>query len=184
MLRPSLVARDAGYWLRRMTVADADAVAALELAIFSEGWSAEVYRREMENKLGRYWVLGRGAVLLGFTGVWCVIDEAHLMTIGVVPEARGRGLGDLLFQAGLRHARYRLQERMLLEVRESNLAAQGLYQAYGFVTTGQRRGYYSDNGEDALVMSRDGLLASSFGRLLAGRLARLRERLGGGETRA
>ncbi len=184
MLRPSLVARDAGYWLRRMTAADADAVAALELAIFHEGWTAEVYRREMENRLSRYWLLGRGSVLLGFAGVWCVIDEAHLLTIGVRPEYRGQGLGDLLFQAALRHARYRRQERMVLEVRESNRAAQQLYAAYGFVPGGRRRAYYTDNGEDALLMERTGLQGRAFGRVLARRLVRLRSRLlPGGDVR-
>jgi ribosomal-protein-alanine N-acetyltransferase len=180
-LRPSLVAREAGLTLRRMRPDDAESVAALELGIFQEGWTALVYRRELENnKLARYFLLERGPELIGFCGIWCVVDEAHVVTIGVLPAQRRSGYGELLLQAGIRHARHRLQRSMTLEVRESNEAALALYDRYGFQQVGRRERYYSDNDEAALLLTREGLQTRAFNRLLHTRLRQLVEKLGKG----
>lgn len=92
------------------------------------------------------------APIIGFAGMWLLLDEAHVTTIGVLPEHRGKGLGELLlvhlFQAAMR----RDAEWVTLEVRVSNEAAQSLYTKYGFTRQGVRRGYYSDDGEDAYIM--------------------------------
>ncbi len=92
------------------------------------------------------------APIIGFAGMWLLLDEAHVTTIGVLPEHRGKGLGELLlvnlFQAAMR----RDAEWVTLEVRVSNEAAQSLYTKYGFTRQGIRRGYYSDDGEDAYIM--------------------------------
>lgn len=103
--------------------------------------------------------LGRGTEgtavstpILGFAGMWLAFDEAHITTIGVEPEHRGRGLGELLLVAMFDEAFRRHTNWLTLEVRVSNEAAQALYLKYGFHEQGRRLRYYSDNNEDALIM--------------------------------
>src|SRR5207244_11032525 len=81
-----------------------------------------------------------------------VMDEMHITTIGVHPEYRRQGIGDQLFSALMEEALSRGVRRASLEVRESNRAAQSLYESYGFVPIARRRQYYTDTGEDARVM--------------------------------
>lgn len=90
--------------------------------------------------------------IAGFAGMWHMFDEAHITTIGVEPEQRGRGLGELLFVALVDEAIRRGAAWLTLEVRVSNESAQALYQKYGFTVHGTRKRYYSDNNEDAFVM--------------------------------
>jgi ribosomal-protein-alanine N-acetyltransferase len=90
--------------------------------------------------------------IIGFAGMWMLLDEAHVTTIGVLPEYRGKGLGELLLVSLFQEAMRRDAEWVTLEVRVSNEPAQALYTKYGFTRQGIRRGYYSDNGEDAYIM--------------------------------
>lgn len=90
--------------------------------------------------------------LIGFAGMWMAFDEAHVTTIGVDPAYRGNGLGELLFLCMVDEAMARGALWLTLEVRVSNLQAQALYRKYGFTVHGTRKRYYSDNGEDALIM--------------------------------
>jgi ribosomal-protein-alanine N-acetyltransferase len=90
--------------------------------------------------------------LIGFAGMWMAFDEAHVTTIGVDPAYRGQGLGELLFLCMVDEAIARGAHWLTLEVRVSNLQAQALYRKYGFTVHGTRKRYYSDNGEDALIM--------------------------------
>jgi ribosomal-protein-alanine N-acetyltransferase len=93
-----------------------------------------------------------GDSLIGFAGMWILYDEAHITTIGVSPEYRGQGLGELLLIDVFEKAIARDAEWVTLEVRVSNASAQALYEKYGFTRQGVRRRYYSDNGEDAYIM--------------------------------
>jgi len=90
--------------------------------------------------------------IIGFAGMWQLFDEAHVTTIGVHPDYRGRGLGELLFVALIDEAIRRNVAWLTLEVRVSNVTAQNLYQKYGFTVQGRRPRYYSDNNEDAYIM--------------------------------
>ncbi len=96
--------------------------------------------------------------IVGFTGMWHMFDEAHITTIGVEPEQRGKGLGELLLVGLTDEAIRRGAAWLTLEVRVSNDAAQALYQKYGFTVHGTRKRYYSDNNEDAYVMWSPSLL--------------------------
>lgn len=93
------------------------------------------------------------APIVGFAGMWVHVDEAHVTIIGVAPAHRGRGVGEFIFTALIDEALRRNATWITLEVRVSNLRAQGLYAKYGFNVQGTRRRYYSDDGEDAYVMS-------------------------------
>jgi ribosomal-protein-alanine N-acetyltransferase len=97
--------------------------------------------------------------IVGFAGMWLMLDEAHVTTIGVKPELRGQGLGELLFATLIEIAMEVGARRATLEVRVSNYLAQALYRKYGFHDEGVRRRYYSDNNEDALIMWSDRLTA-------------------------
>ncbi len=90
--------------------------------------------------------------IVGFCGMWILYDESHVTTIGVAPEHRGQGLGELLLLSLFEEAIRRNCQWVTLEVRVSNVTAQALYEKYGFAKHGVRRRYYSDNGEDADIM--------------------------------
>jgi ribosomal-protein-alanine N-acetyltransferase len=96
--------------------------------------------------------LPRRMPILGFAGMWVLLDEAHVTTIGVDPEHQGKGLGEFLFVALLDEAIQRGATWVTLEVRVTNHTAQSLYRKYGFTVQGRRPRYYSDNNEDAYIM--------------------------------
>ena len=100
--------------------------------------------------------------VVGFVGMWYMMDEAHITSIAVRESHRRRGIGELLLRSAIQLALELGCQQVTLEVRVSNLAPQALYQKYGFQPTGLRRRYYSDNGEDALVMSTDCITSASY----------------------
>ena len=114
--------------------------------------------------------------ILGFVGLWFMVDEAHVVTIAVAQSSRRRGLGEMLLIASIELAQQREQEVMTLECRVSNTAAQALYRKYGFRQVGVRKRYYSDNDEDALIMTtfpiRTAEYAAQFAELKAQHAAR------------
>ena len=111
--------------------------------------------------------------ILGFAGMWLMFDEAHITTIGVRQTMRGRGLGELLLVHLIDAALELGAKRVTLEVRVSNVVAQALYRKYTFKEEGVRKRYYSDDGEDALIMWSDRVDEPAFAR----RFAELKERL-------
>jgi [ribosomal protein S18]-alanine N-acetyltransferase len=100
--------------------------------------------------------------IVGYAGIWLMVDEGHITTIAVAPSERGKGVGELLLN-GLIDQAYELGATMLtLEVRMSNTAAQQLYLKYGFQASSIRPRYYTDNGEDALIMWTDQISGPAF----------------------
>jgi ribosomal-protein-alanine N-acetyltransferase len=91
--------------------------------------------------------------VVGYVGIWLMVDEAHIVAIAVRSAYRRRGLGELLLAKAIEVALANHQEVVTLEVRRSNQSAQSLYEKYRFLHVGVRKRYYSDNGEDAAVMS-------------------------------
>lgn len=100
--------------------------------------------------------------IVGYAGLWFAWDEAHLTGLATRTSHQRRGIGELLLIASLELATHKNSRYMVLETRVSNLGAQALYEKYGFSRNGVRRGYYSDNGEDALVMITDVLSLPSY----------------------
>ena len=115
--------------------------------------------------------------IVGYAGIWVMTDEAHVTTIASHPDVRGQGVGELLLLALIHRALEVGARWMTLEVRASNAIAQALYRKYTFKEMGVRRRYYSDNGEDALVMWTDALDSASFGAALDRNERKLSERL-------
>lgn len=111
--------------------------------------------------------------IIGYGGVWLSVDEGHITTIATDPEHRGCGVGELLLNGLIDQALDLGADMLTLEVRVSNLVAQQLYLKYGFRAAGKRPRYYTDNGEDALIMWTEALRTSSYQEQLQG----LREKL-------
>lgn len=138
---------------RKMTVEDVEAVYAIEVASFPVPWTLDSFYYEMlENQFAYYTVAEESGEILGFCGSWMVVDAAQITNVAVVKSARGRKIGEGLMREAIRVAREANMETMSLEVRVSNVVAQNLYYKLGFQDGGLRKGYYTDNQEDALVM--------------------------------
>ena len=132
----------------------------VEARSFTHPWSREIFDRELKNRWSTGFVAyvpgadGR-AWAAGYVVAWLVVGEVHILNLAVDPGARRRGVGRALMMHVLTAFEGKGATRATLEVRRSNLGAQALYEGLGFVRAGVRRGYYSDNGEDAFVMSAD-----------------------------
>ena len=138
---------------RRMTAADIDQVYAIELKSFTIPWTKDAFYHEMQhNENALYLVAELAGRVVGYCGMWLILDEAHITNIAILPEARGRKLGEGLMRAAIAAARAQGARHMTLEVRVSNTVAQTLYRKLGFIEGGVRKRYYTDNYEDALVM--------------------------------
>jgi ribosomal-protein-alanine N-acetyltransferase len=137
-----------------MTLDDLPAMRTIEEASFTAPWPGSAYESELTtNRLARYVGAWRGDELLGFGGIWLMVDEAHVTTIAVQPRLRGEGIGTALMLELLSESRRGEARVATLDVRVSNLEAQRLYARLGFVEEGLRKRYYEDNGEDALIMT-------------------------------
>ncbi len=115
--------------------------------------------------------------LLGLGCYWAILDEAHITILGIHPDYQRRGLGHLMLCALLDRARQRDMARATLEVRISNQSALSLYQKFGFQIAGQRKGYYTDTGEDALILWRGKLQSTEFATLLTTQWTEIHHRL-------
>jgi ribosomal-protein-alanine N-acetyltransferase len=103
-----------------------------------------------------------GARIAGFIGIWYMVDEAHVVSVGVRTNDRGRGVGELLLIGAIERAMSNATAVMTLEVRASNWVAINLYRKYGFEERGVRKAYYADNREDALIMTTDPILRPEY----------------------
>jgi ribosomal-protein-alanine N-acetyltransferase len=191
------------YAIEPMRLDDVPTVTLVEQAVFTMPWSSTAFEYELRHNVSstylvlRYlpWRKGAGGdnllprplrrlwkpredpSLLGYGGFWTMVDEAHICTLAVRQEWRGRGLGELLLASLVERAIERQASVVTLEVRVSNLRAQSLYTKYGFKTVGERKHYYSDNREDALIMTTDPVALEEYRQRLAELTARLHARL-------
>lgn len=154
------------FYVEPMRQSDVPTVAAIERRVFTMPWSSNAYGYELRaNPLSHYFVArarsierridaqGMDPSIVGYGGFWMMHDEAHICTLAVHPEWRRQGVGELLLSTMIDTAASLNASVVTLEVRVSNVAAQKLYAKYGFETAGLRKGYYSDNQEDALIMT-------------------------------
>ncbi|HEY7591050.1 MAG TPA: ribosomal protein S18-alanine N-acetyltransferase [Candidatus Limnocylindrales bacterium] len=157
-----------------MRLDDLPDVQAIEQASFTTPWPPHAYRSELEsNRLATYLVARVEGEVIGYAGLWMMVDEAHITTFAIDPLWRRQRIGERLLLAVLDIAVDRRAREATLEVRLSNLPARRLYEKYGFKPVGIRPRYYSDDNEDALIMTTDPL----DDRRMVARLARLRAEL-------
>ncbi|MEO5918278.1 MAG: ribosomal protein S18-alanine N-acetyltransferase [Candidatus Limnocylindrales bacterium] len=152
-----------------MSEADLPEVHRIERASFSVPWPDEAYRSELAtNRLATYLVVRASGAVVAYGGIWLMVDEAHVTTFAVDPAWRRQRVGETLLLALLDVAIARHAREATLEVRLSNVAARRLYEKYGFRPAGLRTRYYSDNGEDAVIMTTPPLQDPGMTKLIAG----------------
>ncbi|MGI6485534.1 MAG: ribosomal protein S18-alanine N-acetyltransferase [Thermoanaerobacterales bacterium] len=139
-----------------MSLRDLDGVMDVEKKCFTTPWSRYAFTCELrDNQFSHYLIARHGEKIIGYGGMWIVLDEAHVTNVGVLPEYRGQGMGEALMRALIDIAKINGANKMTLEVRKSNYVAQNLYSKLGFEPRGIRRGYYIDDKEDAVIMWKD-----------------------------
>lgn len=191
------------FKIERMSADDIPEVLEIDRHSFLTPWPAEAYRREVEYPSNNLYVVLRRIRsvqdaspehralfqnwlpafrdgyrvrrnrVVGYAGLWIVTDEAHITTIAVAPQERGQKLGELILSELVQYAMTHGANWMTLEARVSNTVAQSLYHKYTFKEAGYRRRYYTDDGEDAVVMWTDRLDTEEF----RNRFEKLREEL-------
>lgn len=168
--------------IERMTAADVAQVMPIDQASFSSPWPEIAFLQELNSKTAHFFVArpiaprdsgasGHSAMkvllrrlkgqgdrqppIIGYAGMWMFFDEAHIATIATHPDWRGQGVGEQLLLFLIDVARTLNAIFITLEVRTSNVTAQRMYLKHGFEETGRRKRYYHDNGEDALIMTKE-----------------------------
>ncbi len=199
------------YFLRPMVTGEISQVAAIEREAFPTLWPGTNYQRELRNHQSEYLVcVHRGErvpvlhpqrrsfldrlrrrsphrlvdppeLIVGYMGLWFMGGEGHIVSIAVGEQYRGQGIGELLMLAAVEMTLRREQQVVTLEVRVSNEVAQSLYRKYGLSQVGLRKAYYSDNREDAYIMSTQSISSLEYGEFLAARHAAFAERYGDAE---
>jgi [ribosomal protein S18]-alanine N-acetyltransferase len=139
--------------IRKMELDDISQVMLVEISSFTSPWTDEIFEQELlENQHAHYYVLEIEKKIIGYVGMWIIIDDAQITNIAILPGYRGQKLGEKLFRFALQKAVTLGVIRLSLEVRVTNIVAQKMYRKFGLVPGGIRKNYYMDNQEDAIVM--------------------------------
>lgn len=142
-----------GVRIRTAQERDEGLLAEIDASCFSLPWSQDAFHQELcENPLALYLVAEVDDTMIGYAGLWGILDEGHITNVAVAAEWRGRGIAERLIQELIARGRAAGQTRFTLEVRPSNIPAITLYKKMGFMEVGRRKYYYEDNGEDALIL--------------------------------
>jgi [ribosomal protein S18]-alanine N-acetyltransferase len=125
----------------------------IEQQVYPRPWTFGLFLGEISQRTSRVYLVARvGSDVVGYAGMFRAVDDGHITTIAVDPAWQRRGIATRMLLALARAAVERGCKNLTLEVRMSNSGAQALYQRFGFVPAGVRKGYYPETGEDALVM--------------------------------
>lgn len=144
-----------GLVIEPMTLEDIDGVLTVERECFTTPWSKQSFICELHNEdLAHYIIAKYKDTVIGYCGIWLILDEAHVTNVGVLPAYRGCGVGEILLRTITTLAEGYKAKTLTLEVRKSNYIAQNLYLKLGFLPCGIRIGYYSDDKEDAIIMTK------------------------------
>jgi ribosomal-protein-alanine N-acetyltransferase len=169
------------YCVRPMCNGDISQVAEIDQEAFPTMWPPANYQRELGTRLAHYIVAheldtaaeaggvtatSEGQHIVGFAGFWMMANEAHITNIAVRKSHRRQGIGELLLISMIDLTLELRAQLITLEVRASNIAAQGLYHKYGLNQLHIRRGYYTDNKENALVLATEDITSAAFQRRL------------------
>lgn len=139
--------------VRPAHIDDLKAILEIERVSFATPWSLEAFKVELkDNEYARYLCLELDGQVIGYMGLWFILDEGHITNIAISPNHQGQHWGEFLMRSVMEKMVEQGMERMTLEVRVSNSPAQSLYQRLGFAIAGVRKGYYADTGEDAMIM--------------------------------
>lgn len=139
----------------RLDESHLDAIMEIEMEAYPEPWTTGMFRDEMRSKRSYFYVSFHEGKLVGYSGFWLVLDEAHITSVTVAAEHRGAGYGREQLMHLLGVGEEKEVRSYTLEVRKSNAPARKLYESAGFHPVGLREGYYASNQEDAVVMQKD-----------------------------
>lgn len=153
--------------IARMKVEDVEHVSRLERRCYALPWSSSAYVTEIGNP-NAYYVVAKDErdTVVGYAGMWVIMDELHITTIAVDPVQRGRKIGERLLLDLLDEGMSRGGNRATLEVREHNIVAHNLYLKYAFEDVAVRKRYYSDNNENAIIMWANNLTSPEYQAML------------------
>ncbi len=141
------------YVIREMKIEDLEEIMEIENLSFSITWSKESFVYELEkNSVAKYFVATIKDCVVGYVGLWKIMDEAHITNIAVHPHYRNKKIGEGLVMKILEDCDAEKITKLTLEVRESNTVALKLYGKMGFQPEGIRKAYYRDNKENAIIM--------------------------------
>lgn len=165
--------------IRPMEISDIDAVIAVEAKAYGEHhWSKESFFNELSNDLARYFAaLDENDNLIGYAGCWQILEEAHITNIAVDINHRRKYIGEALLKTIIDKCYEEQIKYITLEVRISNTAAISLYEKYGFKSLGERKGYYQNNNEDALIMWTENIFYDKFKIGYTNNLDKLKEKI-------
>lgn len=138
--------------IRKMTAEDVPQVAKLEQEIFSEPWSADSFERVLESDSDIYLVAAEDGRVVGYCGLWGVIDEGQITNVAVAPDSRRKGVAGQMLTELMKEAIAHKYTEFTLEVRKSNMPAIDLYHKLGFKDEGIRKDFYNMPVEDAIIM--------------------------------
>ncbi len=141
---------------RPMREADIPAIVDIEHEVFSSPWSYSMFESELSRpNIAKYVVAVSDGIIVGYGGMWLVINETHITNIAVIPSMRRKGIGkDILYHMMDIAIDEECDKLIDLEVRRSNYPAQSLYRSMGFKVIYVRGKYYEDNSEDAFIMTK------------------------------
>lgn len=139
--------------IREMKTEDLDDIMEVEKLSFHVAWSRESFEKEInENKLAKYLIAKTNDKVVGYCGVWLIVDEGHITNVAVHPDFRGHSIGKALIKELIKKCAEIDIHKLTLEVRVNNAVAIHLYESFGFKGIGIRKGYYADTKEDAMIM--------------------------------
>lgn len=139
--------------IRKMVMNDIGQVMDVDRLSFSNPWTEDIFQLEIgKNDQAYYYVMTLDQKVIGYIGMWVVIDDAQITNIAISPAYRGHKLGEKLFGFACQQALMMGVKHLSLEVRASNRVAQNMYRKFGLVPGGIRKNYYTDNREDAIIM--------------------------------
>lgn len=141
--------------IEEMKEMDAHEFAVIDEECFAVPWSEKSFEDEYKNDIAIYFSARSDGKCVGYAGFWQVSGEGDITNVAVLEDFRRMGIGSMLMEAVIDKSKKLGLSIITLEVRSSNISAQGLYKKYGFEVIGVRKRYYSDNNEDALIMTRE-----------------------------
>lgn len=143
------------YIIDRASQSDASLLFEIEQMCFNDPWSLKSFENALSGNTITFFIArSKNNTPVGFVGIFVAADESEIVNVAVLPEFRRLGIANLLMQEAISHAYQKGCSAIYLEVRESNTAAQSLYQKFGFDVIGKRRNYYDDPREDAILMKK------------------------------
>ncbi|MBQ7504925.1 MAG: ribosomal protein S18-alanine N-acetyltransferase [Clostridia bacterium] len=138
--------------IRELKATEVPAIARIEEKCFSNPWSKDSIKSSFANKANRFYVAEKDGVIVGYMGLSISVDEGYILNVATLPEYRRQGIAKAL----INHIINMYSEKLkfiTLEVRPSNTAALKLYEGFGFEQVGERKNYYSNPAENAVLLT-------------------------------